>query len=80
MNGLNWFKSITKDENIAALNTLWLGLVLLYVERLKSEKAEKIRGGADAKGRVRGVKRREGVGGEQTVREKWPSENWQGIE
>ena len=28
LNGLNWFESITKDENIAALNTLWLGLVL----------------------------------------------------
>ena len=50
------------------------------MERLKWEKTEKIRVGADAKGRVRGVKRREGVGGEQTVREKWPSENWQGIE
>lgn len=48
---------------------------LCYVERLTSEKGEKIRGGADAMGRVRGVKRREGVGGEQTVREKWPSEN-----
>ena len=50
------------------------------MEGLKWEKAEKIRVGADAKGRVRGVKRREGVGGEQTVREKWPSENWKGIE
>ena len=27
LNGLNWFKSITKDENFAALNTLWLGVM-----------------------------------------------------
>ena len=49
LNGLNWFKSITKDENIATLNTLWLGLVLCGKIKIGERGENKGRGRCNGK-------------------------------